>query len=213
MLTIGLIREGKIPADNRVALTPTQCKLVNNSKKDIKVIVQSSDSRCFSDEEYKKQGIEVVEDIAICDILIGIKEVPIAQLIPKKTYVFFSHTKKKQSYNQKLFKTLMNNENTLIDFECFEHEDGQRVLGFGFFAGIVGAHNGIMAYGNRTGQFNLGRVGQAKDYRQLIQSYFGLKLPNIKIAITGSGRVAHGILEVMNMMDIQEVEPDDYLGV
>ena len=212
MLTIGLIREGKIPADNRVALTPTQCKWVNNNKQDIKVIVQSSDTRCFSDDEYIKQGIEVVEDITICDILIGIKEVPIAQLIPKKTYVFFSHTKKKQSYNQKLFKTLMNNENTLIDFECFEHEDGQRVLGFGFFAGIVGAHNGIMAYGNRTGQFDLGRVGQAKDYRQLIQSYFGLKLPNIKIAITGSGRVAHGILEVMNMMDIQEVEPDDYLA-
>ncbi len=211
MLTIGLIKEGKVPSDNRVALTPAQCKWINSNKSDIKVIVQSSETRCFADVEYKRLGIEVVEDISACDVLIGIKEVPASQLIPQKTYIFFSHTKKKQPYNLKLFKTLMNNENTLIDFECFEHEDGQRIIGFGFFAGIVGAHNGIMCYGNRTKQFELKRVSSVKDYRQLIQSYFGLKLPNLKIAVTGSGRVAHGILEVMNMMDIQEVEPDDYL--
>jgi len=212
MLSIGLIREGKVPPDNRVALTPTQCRWINKNKTDINVIVQSSETRCFSDDEYSRLGIDVVEDVSGCDILIGIKEVPVNQLIPKKTYVFFSHTKKKQSYNQQLLKTLIKNENTLIDFECFEHEDGQRIIGFGFFAGIVGAHNGIMSYGNRTGQFDLGRVSSVKDYRQLILSYFGLKLPNIKIAVTGGGRVAHGILEVMNMMDIQEVEPDDYLA-
>ena len=212
MLTIGLIKEGKVPSDNRVALTPAQCKWINSNKSDIRVIVQSSETRCFADVEYKRLGIEVVEDISTCDVLIGIKEVPVSQLIPYKTYIFFSHTKKKQPYNLKLFKTLMNNENTLIDFECFEHEDGQRIIGFGFFAGIVGAHNGIMCYGNRTKQFELKRVSSVKDYRQLIQSYFGLKLPNLKIAVTGSGRVAHGILEVMNMMDIQEVEPDDYLS-
>ena len=211
MLTLGLIKEGKVPADNRVALTPTQCRWINKNKTDIKVIVQSSESRCFSDDEYKRLGIEVVEDVSSCDVLIGIKEVPYAQLIPKKTYIFFSHTKKKQLYNQTLIKTLIKNENTLIDFECFEHEDGQRIIGFGFFAGIVGAHNGIMSYGNRTGKYELNRVSKVKDYRQLILSYFGLKLPNIKIAVTGGGRVAHGILEVMNMMDIQEVEPDDYL--
>ncbi len=212
MLTIGLIREGKIPADNRVALTPAQCKWINENKTDIKVIVQSSENRCFSNAEYKKFGIEVVEEVSNCDILIGIKEVPVAQLIPNKTYVFFSHTKKKQPYNQKLFKTLINNQNTLIDFECFEHEDGQRIIGFGFFAGIVGAHNGIMCYGDRTGLYKLGRVGEARDYRQLIKSYFGLKLPNLRVAVTGSGRVAHGIVEVMNMLDIQEVEPDEYLN-
>jgi saccharopine dehydrogenase (NAD+, L-lysine forming) len=101
---------------------------------------------------------------------------------------------------------------TLIDYECLEHLDGQRIIGFGFFAGIVGAHNGIMAYGERTKQFKLGRVFKQKDYRELIHTYFGLKLPNIKIAVTGSGRVAHGILEVMNLMDVQEAEADDYLN-
>jgi len=100
---------------------------------------------------------------------------------------------------------------TLIDYECLEHEDGQRIIGFGFFAGIVGAHNGMMAYGKRTGAFNLERVFKVKDYRQLIHTYFGLKLSNIKVAVTGSGRVSHGILEIMNLMDIQEVDPQDYL--
>ena len=85
-------------------------------------------------------------------------------------------------------------------------------IGFGFFAGIVGAHNGIMTYGNRTGAYHLDRVAGVKDYRELIHTYFGLKLPPIKIAVTGSGRVAHGILEVMNLMDVQEVEPDEYLS-
>ena len=101
---------------------------------------------------------------------------------------------------------------TLIDYECLEHEDGQRIIGFGFFAGIVGAHNGFMAYGKRTGKFSLGRVYEQKDYRELIHTYFGLKLPPIKIAVTGSGRVAHGIAEIMNLMDVQEVETDEYMA-
>jgi hypothetical protein len=131
-------------------------------------------------------------------------------LIPNKTYLFFSHTKKAQSYNQALFHCMMDKNITLIDYECLEHEDGQRLIGFGFFAGIVGAHNGIMAYGNRTKEFSLGRVKDVKDYMELIHTYFGLKLPPIKIAVTGSGRVAHGILEIMNLMDVQQVEPDEF---
>ena len=100
---------------------------------------------------------------------------------------------------------------TLIDYECLVHPDGQRLIGFGFFAGIVGAHNGIMAYGNRTGLYNLRRVSDIRDYRELIHTYFGLKLPPLKVVVTGSGRVAHGILEIMNLLDIQEVEPDEFL--
>jgi hypothetical protein len=108
-------------------------------------------------------------------------------------------------------QTIVQKNITLIDYECLRHEDGQRIIGFGFFAGIVGAHNGIMCYGNRTKEFSLPRVYHQKDFRTLIHSYFGLKLPNIKIAVTGSGRVAHGILEVMNLMGVLEVEPEDYL--
>lgn len=211
MLTIGLIREGKTPADNRVALTPAQCKWLHKNFDSIRVIAQHSDTRCFTDKEYAMTGVEVREDISVCDVLMGIKEVPVEQLITGKTYLFFSHTKKAQEHNQKLFKAIINKNITLIDYECLTHEDGQRILGFGFFAGIVGAHNGMMAYGKRTGLFTLNRVYQQKDYRNLIHTYFGLKLPKMKIAVTGSGRVAHGVLEIMNLMGIHEVEPFEYL--
>lgn len=211
MTRIGLIREGKIPADNRVALTPAQCKWVHKNSTDVQIIAQSSSTRCFTDKEYVSAGVEVRENVDLCDILIGIKEVPVEQLIPGKTYLFFSHTKKKQPRNQNLLQAILDKKISLIDFECLEHEDGQRIIGFGFFAGVVGAHNGMMAYGNRTGLFSLDRVYKQRSFRELIHNYFGLRLPNVKIAVTGSGRVAHGVLEIMNLMGIHEVEPDDYL--
>jgi alanine dehydrogenase len=211
MIQIGIIREGKIPADSRVALTPDQCKWVHENLKDIRIKVQSSADRCYSDKDYRNAGIEVVDDLSDCSILLGIKEVPVDQLIPNKTYFFFSHTKKMQAHNQPLIRAMVAKQITMIDYECLTHKDGQRIIGFGFFAGVVGAHNGMMAYGKRTGLFQLGRVVECRDYRQLIHTYFGLKLPNLKIAITGSGRVAHGLLEVMNLMGITEVEPFDFL--
>ena len=211
MLTIGLIREGKFPPDNRVALIPSQCKWIQAKMPGVKVVVQSSDKRCFSDKEYKTAGLAVKEDISDCDILFGIKEVPPDQLIPLKTYLFFSHTKKKQPHNRPLLQAIIKKNITLIDYECLEHEDGQRIIGFGFFAGIVGAHNGMMAFGKRTGLYNLAKVHDHKTFRKLIHTYFGLRLPVVKIAVTGSGRVASGILEIMNLLDIIEVEPDEYL--
>jgi len=211
MIRIGLIKEGKIPPDNRVALTPAQCKWIYKNSSDIKIVVQPSVYRCFSDKEYVMAGAEVKDDLSNCDILLGIKEVPIQDLIPEKTYLFFSHTRKKQIRNQQLLRAILAKKITLIDYECLEHEDGQRIIGFGFFAGIVGAHNGIMTYGNRTGLFKLDRVYKQRSFRELIHTYFGLRLPTIKIAVTGSGRVAHGILEIMNLMEIHEVEPDEYI--
>ena len=210
MPVIGLIKEGKVPSDNRVALSPKQCRYLLDQFPSWDIIVESSPNRCFKDREYQKEGIKVVDDISSADLLFGIKEVPKDQLIANKKYLFFSHTKKAQTFNKALFHVMMDKNITLIDYECLEHEDGQRLIGFGFFAGIVGAHNGIMAYGNRTKEFKLSRVKEVKDYMELVHTYFGLKLPNIKIAITGSGRVAHGILEIMNLMDVQEVEPDEY---
>jgi len=211
MTRIGLIREGNIPADNRVALTPAQCKWVHKNIDSVKIIVQSSSTRCFTDREFLMAGIEVKEDVTDCDILFGIKEVPVEELIPRKTYLFFSHTKKQQPRNQKLLRAILEKEISLIDYECLEHEDGQRIIGFGFFAGVVGAHNGMMAYGNRTGIFKLDRVYKQRSFRELIHTYFGLRLPNVKIVVTGSGRVAHGVVEIMNLMGILEVEPDEYL--
>ena len=210
-MKIGLIREGKIPADNRVALTPAQCKWIHKNSDVVKVVAQSSPDRCFTDKEYINAGVEVTDDVSDCDFLLGIKEVPPDQLIPDKTYLFFSHTKKKQKRNQQMLRTVLDKGITLIDFECLEHDDGQRIIGFGFFAGVVGAHNGMMAYGNRSGLFKLDRVYKQRSFRELIHTYFGLRIPNLKIAITGSGRVAHGISEILNLMGIHEAEPEDYL--
>ncbi len=212
MITIGLIREEKTPCDNRVALTPAQCKWIIKQAAGVSICVQTSPDRCFSDSEYISAGVEIREDMTACDILLGIKEVPYNKLIPRKTYLYFSHTKKLQLHNRRMFHEVLDKGITLIDYECLEHEDGTRIIGFGFFAGIVGAHNGIMAYGNRTGSFSLDRVYKVKSFRELIHTYFGLKLPNVKVAVTGSGRVAHGVLEVMNLMGFHEVEPEEFLS-
>lgn len=210
-MKIGLIREGKTPADNRVALIPAQCRWIHRNMPHIRITVQSAPNRCFTDRQYALAGVEVQEDIHECDLLLGIKEVPPEQLLQNKTYLFFSHTKKKQPHNRRLLQAVLRNGITLIDYECLEHEDGQRIIGFGFFAGVVGAHNGMMAYGTRTGLYKLGRVHESTDLRQLMHTYFGLRLPPVKIAVTGSGRVASGILEIMNLMGVVEVEPEEYL--
>jgi len=211
MLTIGLIREGKVPQDNRVALTPAHCKWLHMNFDDVKVVAQRSPGRCYTDVEYARAGVEVTEDLSECNLLLGIKEVPVDMLLEGKTYMFFSHTKKLQPANQKLFRALLDKKNTLIDYECLEHEDGTRIIGFGFFAGIVGAHDGMMVYGRRTGTFKLARVSSVNSFQKLVHTYFGLKLPNIKIAVTGTGRVAHGVLEIMNLLGIHEVEPEEFL--
>src|SRR5689334_9179101 len=163
MVTIGLIKEEKIPADNRVTLTLAHCKWLFAKVPDCRIVVEPSETRCFADADDKRAGAIITDDLSICDVLMGIKEVPVAKLIPNKTYLFFSHTKKEQPHNQKLMHAMMDKGITLIDYECLEHEDGQRIIGFGFFAGVVGAHNGMMAYGNRTKAFSLSRVYQNKD--------------------------------------------------
>ncbi len=211
MLKIGLIREGKLPTDNRVALTPAQCKWLQKNFADIEITVQHSSTRCYSDKEYAMAGLQVQEDMSHCDVLLGIKEVPVAMLIKDKTYLFFSHTKKLQPHNQQLIQEIIKKNITLIDYECLEHDDGTRIIGFGFFAGIVGAHKGMMAYGNRTRKFQLQRVGTVNSFQKLVHTYFGLKVPLVKIAVTGSGRVAHGVLEIMNLLGIHEAEPEEYL--
>ena len=168
MLKIGLIHEGKVPADSRVALSPEQCKWINDNEEGMQVTVQSSAGRCYSDDEYRKAGVEVLPTVEDADLLLGIKEVPKEQLIPGKHYMFFSHTKKLQPYNQAMLKEAVRKNITLTDYECLEHKDGTRIIGFGFFAGVVGAHNGMMAWGNRTGAFSLKRVHTLKNLEQLI---------------------------------------------
>ncbi|HUX84962.1 MAG TPA: NAD(P)-dependent oxidoreductase [Chitinophagaceae bacterium] len=204
------MREGKMPWDNRVAFAPSQCKWILRHFPEVTLQVQPSPHRCFSDQEYLDAGIPLQEDLSSCDILFGIKEVPIADLIPSKTYFIFSHTKKGQPYNRAMMKAFIDRKITLVDYECLVYEDGQRILGFGFFAGVVGAHNGLKAYGIRNGSFELPPVHRFRDFRDLVQVYFEIKLPPLRIVVTGFGRVASGCIEVMNLLGIKQVEPEDF---
>ena len=212
MIKIGLIREGKTPPDTRVALTPEQCADVLKLHSDkIKIVVQPSPNRCFPDHEYVAYGISLQDQLDDCDVILGIKEVKIQDLISDKTFFFFSHTKKKQPYNQPLMHALIEKKIRMIDYEALTYEDGARILGFGFFAGVVGAHNGLMTYGKKTKMFSLIPAFACKDMDEMLQQYRYVKLPPMKIAVTGSGRVTAGLLEIMHHWDIESVEPEDFL--
>lgn len=212
MLHIGLIREEKVPPDTRVALTPLQCAELKKNLPDISLCVEPSPTRCYSDQEYLDAGVVLKKDLNDRDILLGIKEVPIDKLIPQKTYFFFSHTKKKQPYNQKLMHALINKKIRMIDYEALTYDDEQRIIGFGFFAGVVGAHNGLLTYGKKYGLYDLKAAHECHDMVTMMQQYRNVQLPPVKIAVTGSGRVTAGILEVMHNWDIESVEPEDFLN-
>ena len=144
--------------------------------------------------------------------LLGVKEVPIETLIPNKTYCFFSHTIKEQAYNRKLLLAILEKNIRLVDYEVLTNEKGKRLIAFGRFAGMVGAHNGILTYGQRTGAYDLIRMKDCHDYEEAKRHYRKLQLPPIKIVLTGTGRVGSGAAEVLLDMGIQQVEPEDFLN-
>lgn len=208
---IGIIKEGKVPIDRRVPLTPFQARQVKERFKDIELVVQSSDIRCFTDEDYQNEDIQIVDNVDDCDILLGVKEVPIPSLLEGKTYFFFSHTIKKQPYNQKLMRELLDKKIRMVDYETLTDQSGKRIIAFGRWAGIVGAYNGVLTYGNRYNLFHLRPAHECFDLEDLKTEYSKVKLPAIKIAITGGGRVAKGSIEVMHGMGIRKVSPAEYL--
>lgn len=212
MIYIGIIREGKVPQDNRVPFSPKQCRAIEEKNPNMKFIIQPSPIRCFSDDEYAAQGLTLNEDLSPCSILFGVKEPIIETLIPNKTYLFFSHTKKAQAHNKKLMKAFIEKKITMIDYECLTHDDGHRIVGFGYWAGVVGAHNGLLTYGKKFKQFDLEPVYQMKNFQELKESYESFFLPPIKIAVTGTGRVSTGVLDILQYLDVTEVSIDDYLS-
>lgn len=210
-MRIGIIREGKIPSDNRVPLTPRQCAHISEFYP-VDFVIEPSEDRCFKDEEYASEGLLLSSDLSQCDVLMGVKEVPITQLLPGKTYFFFSHTIKKQPYNRKLLQALLDKNIRMIDYEVLRDVMGQRLIAFGHYAGIVGAHNALWTYGKRTGLFSLSRACESHDYEVLRQQYGQVKFPPVKICLTGNGRVANGAIDVLKDMKIREVSPEDYLA-
>jgi alanine dehydrogenase len=210
-MKIGIIKEGKTPVDHRVPFTPQQCREIMERFPEVKVKVESSAVRVFNDEEYRQMGIEVSDDIRDCDVLMGVKEVPIADLIPDKTYFFFSHTIKEQAYNRPLLQSVVQKNIRLIDYEPLTDEEGHRVVAFGRWAGIVGAYNALWTYGQRYRLFHLPRAHELYDLEDLKKRIHSLPLPDIKIAITGGGRVAKGAMEVLHAAQIHKVSPAEFL--
>ena len=211
-ITIGLIREGKTPPDKRVPLTPKKCVEAQDQFPGLTIVAQASELRAFADQEYRDLDLEVRADVSDCDVLMGVKEVPIAELIPNKTYFFFSHTIKKQPSNRELLRQVLAKNITLIDYEMLTNERGERIVAFGRWAGIVGAYNGLLTYGRKHNLFRLRPAYECVDMEDMQEEFFKVKkLPPIKIAVTGSGRVAQGALEVLDLMGIRRVSVYDYL--
>lgn len=210
-MKIGIIKEGKTPPDYRVPLSPSHCKeIIDNFP--VELVVQRSQSRCFTDEEYLAKGITLVDSVADCDVLMGVKEVKIKDLISDKKYFFFSHTIKKQAYNKELLQEVLKKNIQLLDYEVLTNEEGSRIIAFGKFAGMVGAHNGILAYGLKTGSYDLKRMNDCADYEEAKEVYKNLKLPPVRIVLTGTGRVSAGAAEVLKDMNIRQVSPSEYLN-
>ena len=211
-MKIGVVREGKTPPDQRVPLTPAQCAELKRSYPEVELVVESSEVRRITDDEYRAEGIDVVKDLSGCDVLLGVKEVPLDELIPDTTYLFFSHTYKLQPYNAKLLRTIVDKRIRLIDYELIKRANGRRVIGFGRWAGIVGAYNGLRAWGMRHGTFALPRAIDCADMKDMVSHAKAIDLPShMKIVLTGGGRVGMGAHELLTSLGLREVHADAFL--
>jgi len=191
---------------------PEQCVEFEN-KFNCKVIVQPSDIRAYTDKEYAQLGITLSENLNHCDILLGVKEVPVQDLIPNKIYFFFSHTYKKQPYNRDLLKSILQKKIQLVDYEMLTDTNGVRVVAFGRFAGIVGAYNGLRGWGLKNNIYNLHPAHDCHNMAEMTKEFEGLKLPNnFKIVLTGKGRVAQGAMETLDAANIARVSSEDFLN-
>ncbi|GAB4292119.1 MAG: NAD(P)-dependent oxidoreductase [Marinilabiliales bacterium] len=210
-IKVGVLKETKTPPDRRVALAPEQAVETIKRFNNIELFIQSSDIRCFTDDEYKNLGLNVVDDISHCDILLGVKEVHIPYLLANKKYLFFSHTAKKQPYNRKLLQELVKKNIQMIDHEYLTDKNNVRVVAFGRWAGIVGAYNGLIAFGKKNKLYDLKRAYQCHDMNEMLEQVKTIKLPPIKILITGKGRVGKGALETLAPLNLKQVSPDEFL--
>ena len=211
-MKFGIIKERKNPPDRRVVFTPQELVRLQSEHSEAKIKVENSDIRVFSDEQYANLGIEVTADLSDCDVLFGVKEVPVDALIPNKKYFFFSHTIKKQSYNRKLLQAILNKNIELYDHETIVDANNKRLIGFGRYAGIVGAYNGFRAFGIKYDLFTLAKAETLSGKDELIARLKRQTLPNIKIVLTGHGKVGMGAKEILDGMKIKQVAIEDFLS-
>ncbi|NHM07666.1 alanine dehydrogenase [Flavobacterium sp. CYK-4] len=211
-MKFGLIKERKNPPDRRVVFTPEEVARLKEQYPEAEVKVESSDIRVFPDEQYRALGIEVTQDVSDCEVLFGVKEVPVDALIPNKKYFFFSHTIKKQAHNRKLLKAILEKNIDLYDHETIVDANHKRLIGFGRYAGIVGAYNGMRAFGLKFELYSIPKAETLHGKDELIAKLRRQVLPPIKIVLTGHGKVGMGAKEILDGMKIKEVSPEHFLS-
>ena len=217
LTNIGIVRESRND-ENRTPLVPEHIKKYNESNPNINFIIQPSNSRCFSDEEYELCGAKINENLNECSIIFGVKEIDPNILINNRTYLFFSHTfkinkqqKNIEKHKKDLLLSILNKKITLIDYENIRGKNGTRCLGFGRFAGIVGCYNTLNLLLRVLGKQSLASAYKIDDYERLVLNLKNLYFPKTKILVTGDGRVAKGVIELLNQTNIKAVSKKDFL--
>ena len=217
LTNIGIIRESRND-ENRTPLVPEHIKKYKESNPNINFIIQPSNSRCFSDEEYELCGAKINENLNQCSIIFGVKEIDPNILINNRTYLFFSHTfkinkqqKNIEKHKKDLLLSILNKKITLIDYENIRGKNGTRCLGFGRFAGIVGCYNTLNLLLKVLGKQSLASAYKINDYERLVLNLKNLYFPKTKILVTGDGRVAKGVIELLNQTNIKAVSKKDFL--
>lgn len=210
-MKFAIIKERKNPPDRRVVFSPEKLAEARAQFPQAEFVIESSDIRVFPDEAYKALGFDVTENVSDCDVMLGVKEVPIENLIPNKKYFYFSHTIKKQPYNRKLLLAMLDKNIEMYDHETIIKQSGARLIGFGRYAGLVGAYNGFRALGLRDKLFNLPKVETLADLNEVKAELDKITLPNIKILLSGTGKVAKGAKEILDHLKIKEVSDALYL--
>lgn len=210
-MKFGIIKERKSPPDRRVVFTPEELVSLKEAFPKAEIAVEPSDIRVFPNAAYQELGIDVSDTMANCDVLFGVKEVPIDALIPNKKYFFFSHTIKKQPYNRKLLLAILEKNIELFDHETIVDENHRRLIGFGRYAGIVGAYNAFRAFGIQYDLFTMPKAETQKSQADLITRLKKQFLPPLKIVLTGRGKVGMGAKEMLDGMKMKEVNVENFL--
>lgn len=210
-MKFAIIKERKNPPDRRVVFSPEKLAEAREQFPEAAFMVEASDIRVFPDATYTINGFNVLDDVSEADVMIGVKEVPIDNLIPNKKYFFFSHTIKKQPYNRKLLQAILDKHIEMYDHEVITRASGARLIGFGRYAGLVGAYNGFRLLGIRDGLYDLPKVETLADLDELKSKLDKITLPTIKICLSGTGKVAKGAKEILDHLNIREVPDGAYI--
>ena len=221
---LGIRREDKNKWEKRVPITPEHLREMKNNH-NIESIVQKSPIRVFTDKEYEKKGIKVRDDLNICPVIFGVKEMPLSFFEENKTYVFFSHIIKGQKYNMPMLKEMIDKKCSLIDYEKITDEKGRRLVFFGRYAGLAGMTDTLWAFGQKLDikgiKTPFSDIKQTIKYDNLekLKKHLltiaekiekkGLneKITPLVVGFTGYGNVSKGAQEIIDCLPIREIRP------